>query len=338
MVWHTCTNGRRTPAAPGARRAGAAIASIAAGVLLVGSILAAPALAQDSVESLSERVDRLQRELANMQFQLFSGERSTSSGGVALPSPGGGGGDVAAAQMSVRMAELENSLQQVTGQLEQTGFRINQLSQQVQQIQESLGQRLGEMDKAIADLRKEVRSRPAPSPAGGSGSLGQMPAEAGGDVVAAADPVGEVEAAEPEEPPIDPRAVLPEGTAQQQYNHAFRLLRQGDYTEAERSLKAFLQLHPETDLSANAMYWLGETHYVRNDYVTAAQIFSETYQKYPRGAKAPDSLLKLGMALNNLGEQGTACTTFQELTRRFPNAPSNIKLLADRERQKAGCT
>lgn len=337
MVWHSCANGRRTLAARKTRKAGTILASAAAGFLILGSILGPPASAQESVESLSERVDRLQRELANMQFQLFSGERSTSSGGVALPSPGGGG-DVAAAQMLVRMAQLENSLQQVTGRLEQTGFRINQLSQQVEQIQESLGQRLGEMDKAIEALRKDVRSRPAPSPAGGTGSLGQMPADAGGDVVAAADPVGEVESAEPEEPPIDPRAVLPEGTAQQQYNHAFRLLRQGDYTEAERALKAFLQLHPETDLSANAMYWLGETHYVRNDFVTAAQIFSETYQKYPRGAKAPDSLLKLGMALNNLGEQGTACTTFQELTRRFPNAPSNIRLLADRERQKAGCT
>lgn len=334
---------RRNPAM---RPAGRGLMRAVVLAIATAAGLPAPAVAQDDVQSLSAQVQRLQREIATMQFRLFSGN------GVTVPSPGGGpgsttGGDVATAQLSVRLAELEGSLQQVTGQLEQTNFRIEQLARQLGEMDDRLKKRLADMDKAITSLRRQASRQAAgsagdqtlqpPSGTGDRAATGGTPPVGGTPSISTPDPAGAVEQAAPETPAVDPRTVLPEGDAQVQYNHAFRLLRQGDYTEAERALQAFLQVHPESALSANAMYWLGETHYVRNDYVVAARIFSETYQTFPAGPKAADSLLKLGMALNNLGEQGTACTTFQELSRRFPNAPSNIKLLADRERQRAGC-
>jgi tol-pal system protein YbgF len=135
-----------------------------------------------------------------------------------------------------------------------------------------------------------------------------------------------------------PPGGLQGGTAQDQYNHAFGLLRQADYPAAEQSLRAFVQRYPNDPLAGNAQYWLGETYYVRGDFNNAAVTFAEGYKKYPQSGKGADSLLKLGMALGNLGQKNEACVTFVQLARDFPNASGNVKERAAREKQRLGCS
>jgi tol-pal system protein YbgF len=130
---------------------------------------------------------------------------------------------------------------------------------------------------------------------------------------------------------------LPGATADEQYQYAFDLLRQNRYGDAEQALRTFVDQYPEHELAGNASYWLGETYYVRQDYDNAALTFAEGFQKFPQGAKAPDSLLKLGMSLAALGETADACKAFDELGARYPSASDGIKQRADRERSKNGC-
>src|SRR5690606_41279521 len=49
--------------------------------------------------------------------------------------------------------------------------------------------------------------------------------------------------------------VLPGNTPDEQYQHAFGLLRQADYAEAERALSAFIERNPASPLAGNAQYW-----------------------------------------------------------------------------------
>ncbi|MEK7327533.1 MAG: tetratricopeptide repeat protein, partial [Chloroflexota bacterium] len=65
--------------------------------------------------------------------------------------------------------------------------------------------------------------------------------------------------------------------------------------------------------------------------------FLEGYKGYPKGSKAPDNLLKLGMSLAALNRQGEACTTFTRLAKEFPDAPSNLKAVTENERKKLSC-
>lgn len=130
---------------------------------------------------------------------------------------------------------------------------------------------------------------------------------------------------------------LPPGTAKQQYEYAFSLLRQREFAEAERALTAYIDIHPADPLTGNAYYWLAETFYVRGDFRQSAGYFAKGYTNFPEGNKAPDSLLKLGMTLVNLDEIDKACFTFKELTERFPDASSSIKQRATSESQRAGC-
>ena len=132
--------------------------------------------------------------------------------------------------------------------------------------------------------------------------------------------------------------ILPGGTVKEQYAYAFGLLRQANYDRAEQALQEFLGLHPKEPLASNARYWLGETYYVRAAYVQAAEIFLEGYQADPKGPKAPDSLLKLGMSLAGLDKKREACAAFEKLTKDFPDAAAGVKNTVNREKQKNGCS
>jgi tol-pal system protein YbgF len=134
-----------------------------------------------------------------------------------------------------------------------------------------------------------------------------------------------------------PPGELPAGSPQDQYQYAWGLLRAQDYPGAEAALRSFIAKHPKHTLAGNAQYWLGETYYVRKDYRQAAVAFAEGYQTYPNSAKAPDNLLKLGLALAQIGEKADACEAFAQLGRQFPTAPQSLKERATRERQRLAC-
>jgi tol-pal system protein YbgF len=130
------------------------------------------------------------------------------------------------------------------------------------------------------------------------------------------------------EGPTDPK---------QLYETAYGYLLQRDYGAAEAAFDDFLKRFPNDSLSGNAQYWLGETHFVRGQYKAAAGAFLKGYQTYAQSAKAPDSLLKLAMSLDRLGQKDAACSSYAEFSTKFPNAPQSIKSRAQTERQRVGC-
>jgi tol-pal system protein YbgF len=134
-----------------------------------------------------------------------------------------------------------------------------------------------------------------------------------------------------------PQGTLPAGSTQQQYDYAFGLLRDANYPAAERALKDFIHRYPDNRLSGNAQYWLGETYYVRRNFQAAAAAFAEGYQKFPRGPKAAEDLLKLGSSLSQMGRRADACRSFAQLDHDFPIAAANVKAKEADEKRRAGC-
>jgi tol-pal system protein YbgF len=166
---------------------------------------------------------------------------------------------------------------------------------------------------------------PAPSPSPGTGA----PPNAGGTQEMA------------ELPPAFGAATAPDvadaGNAKQLYETAYGHLMQRDYGAAQAAFEDFLTRYPNDSLAGNAQYWLGEAHFVRGEYKAAAGSFLKGYQNYAGNARASDSLLKLAMSLDRLGQKDAACSSFSELSTRFPDAPENVKNRAKAERQRIGC-
>ena len=115
------------------------------------------------------------------------------------------------------------------------------------------------------------------------------------------------------------------------------MLLQQDYQGAEGAFAEFLRRFPSDPLAANAQFWLGEVYFVRAQYRQSANAFLKSYQNYANSPKAPDSLLKLAMSLDRLGQKDAACSTYQELGTKFPNAPAHVRTRAQAERARVGC-
>jgi tol-pal system protein YbgF len=184
-----------------------------------------------------------------------------------------------------------------------------------------------------------------PAPAAQPGTLGTVSAKAveevqaqrGGDSAAAAAPAQQPAPAAQPAPTQQAAATLPAGTPKEQDTYAFNLLRQTNYDQAEIALKQFIAEHGDHALAGNARYWLGETFYVRADFQQAAQVFFDGFQSDPKGPKAPDMLLKLGMSLAQLNKKTEACATYDKVAADFAQSSSRIKTALERERQRAGC-
>jgi tol-pal system protein YbgF len=138
-------------------------------------------------------------------------------------------------------------------------------------------------------------------------------------------------------PPASANGVLPGGSATEQYNYAFGLMKQANYPAAEAAFKEFIAAHPKDQVAGNAQYWLGETFYARGKYMEAASAFAEGYKRYPKSSKAPDALLKLGMSLARADQKQNACVALAKLGDEFPQAASSVKQRAASEMKKLGC-
>jgi tol-pal system protein YbgF len=132
-------------------------------------------------------------------------------------------------------------------------------------------------------------------------------------------------------------AALPNGDPVSLYNQGYGDLLRRDYASAEISFRKLLNRFPGDALAGKAQYWLGETYYVRGQFKDAAEAFLKSYKQYQSGEKAPDSLLKLAMALGELGQKDAACSTLNEFGTKYPGADSQLQGQVRGERIRLGC-
>ncbi len=321
-----------------------------------------PAYAQDSdMQALVDRLERMDRDIKALNLKVYRGTN--------VPAVSGGGEDVSGplgARLSIRINELENQLRQMTGQIEETAFRISQLTTRLDKLVADVDYRLtaleggtpngvtaqpneaGTQGESVANLPNGVSGEQLQPP----GPSGQEAAETQQTTPAGSQPgvLGTLEEKDLTNPTLSQKPLENTPTTgqveQQQaaltpkamYESSRQMLMRGEFADAEKSFKTFLEENREHELTGNARYWLGETYYVQGNYAQAAATFLEGYQKDARGAKAPDSLLKLGMSLKRMDKKREACAAFGKLRADFPKLPAHLSKTLERERTAAQCS
>lgn len=274
---------------------------------------------------LRRRVQQLEEQLVDLQVVIGTLESLARSGG-ASPAPrvvapvGGGGADA--------------------GRIDALETQVRALSSQIEQLQAGPG--------APPAYSAAPANGAAPSTfgsttvnAGEGDPIGGLIAQDSGVAPAPLPPVNErVSPAQragdqPDFAATDPAAT---GDPKQAYERAYGFLLQQEYAAAQAGFRDFLKVYPRDSLVPNALYWLGETHYVQRNYADAAEAFDLVTQAYGNSPKAPDSMLKRGMALAALGKKADACGVLGQLPGKYPSAPPHLKSKADSERQRIGCT
>lgn len=277
------------------------------------------------------------------------------------------------AQLAVRIQELEDRVRDLTGQLEGLQFSITNMQTQLQQMADDNEYRFQQLEggaggKTEAAPQSGGVTPPAEAPQPDTGTQAEVPAVAPpaegqpmddipvisdepmhDDLGDSADPLlgqgapGEEasgtlgENSVPLNLSLDGGKTLEDGDARAQYDAGYDAIVRGDYAFAEEQFRQFVALYPQDPQAPDATNWLGEALLQRGAYDEAADVLFTGFQTYEQSARAPDLLLKLGMALAGAGETDTACRTYDEVGKRYPDQPAAFLQRLAEERQKAKC-
>ncbi|OEU65653.1 MAG: tol-pal system protein YbgF [Desulfovibrio sp. S3730MH75] len=105
--------------------------------------------------------------------------------------------------------------------------------------------------------------------------------------------------------------------------------------KGRKLLLKFLKKSPANKLAPNALYWIGETYYSEKNFAQSILKFKEVSRRFPKANKVPDSMLKIGLAYDKLGDKDNAIFYLQTLLDEYPKS-SSAKIAASRLREIEG--
>lgn len=271
--------------------------------------------------------------------------------------------DASLASLTQRVSDLEHTLRQLTGQLEDANHRNVVLQQRIDRMQKDFDYKLctlsaqqlaaGGDDTQTAlpcDSLAQSGSQQgalAPPAATISGGLASQPAGSGTQLGTPPGVLGTLPAGTPAPKPqpgvtVNMAAI---GNApapatngnRAEFDAAMNLLAKAQYDEARSAFRSFADAYPKDDLASQAVYWVGAIAYVQKDFPGAARAFAEEIKEYPSSPRAPESMLKLGQSLIAMNQKQEGCTTLGAISGKYPKASKTIQRAAEKARKDARC-
>jgi TolA-binding protein len=282
------------------------------------SLIPASALAQRQPPTPEQRIDRLERQVQQMQRQVFPKGRPADTAGVS--------DEPAATQSSVvtldqRLDSLERQMRDLLRQSEENGHRLQTLESDLAKARSDQDNRLGALEQRMTEAAAAapVAATVPPPATSSSKAAGPKPKP---DATAAVT-----------SPP--PTAAAPTDPGEDAYSEGFHLWEDGRTDDAIAALRAFTAAYPKHRRTSYANNLIGRSLLAKGDARGAAEVLLRNYRGNPRGERAPDSLFYLGQALMQLGQPGQACKAYSELESVYKTGirPDLKKLLPEAESQ-----
>jgi TolA-binding protein len=270
------------------------------------ALLALPAYAP----AASREIQELQRDVGLMQEQVRALQASqnekfaalSASVQQAIDNARDAGKSAAVIQSSVdqNLKGLQSNLEgKLVGPVASVGARMDQMSNDFRNLQNAVSDLtsiINKLQAQLTDLNNAVKILQAPPP--------PPPAPTGSAIAPGAAPA------------IDSPTV----SATDLYTNAQRDRTSGKLDLALNEFSDYLKWYGNTDLAANAQYYIAYIHYSQGDYDDALREFDLVLEKYPSdNNKIPDALYYKGMTLTRLGKRTAGAEEFKELYKRFPN-------------------
>ena len=278
----------------------------------------APVMAQRQAPTPEQRLDRLERQIQQMQRQVFPKGRPANTAGFS--------DEPAATQSAVvtldqRLDSLERQMSDLLRQSEENGHRLQSMEADVAKARSDQEQRLGALEQRMTEAAPAATIAP---PASGP------PAKPAGSR-----PRADAAPAVTESTSTAATATAPADPGEDAYSEGFHLWEDGRNDDAITSLRAFTAAYPKHRRTSYANNLIGRSLLAKGDARGAAQVLLANYRGNPRGERAPDSLFYLGQALMQLGQPGQACKAYAELESVYKTGirPDLKKLLPEAEAQ-----
>lgn len=245
--------------------------------------------------SESKEIIRLQADMALLQQQVRDLQKSFDQQGAILKT--------LVEQLAEQISILKKSVEEVKGSNQQTqasvGAKIESVNSQFSAVNSSLDlllDRISKLSQQIAETKAkvEVLDQPQQSPQGATG-----PAKSG--------------------PP----------SPEELYNTAYGDFLKGSYDLSRQGFEEYLKSYPDTELSDNAQYWIGESFYVQRKFSDAIKAFDNVLQNYPKGDKVAAAALKKGYSLLESKNTEAGIRVLKLLIAQYPGSDS-AQLAKDR--------
>jgi tol-pal system protein YbgF len=193
-----------------------------------------------------------------------------------------------------RVDAIESELRRLTARTEELEFRI-------ERIVTDGTNRIGDLEFRLVELE--------------GGDLGAL---------AATPPLGgetpERGLGQPAPPPGAGEAPLLAVGEQDDFDRARAALDAGDYDAAVERFAAFVETYTGGPLTAEAHFLRGRAHAGQGATTAAARAWLDAFNADPNGARAAESLMRLGQALGELGQVEEGCLMLDEVGARFPGS------------------
>ena len=284
-------------------------------LLILAVLIASPAAAQDREATLAD----IRQELTMLYVEIQRLKRELST-------TGGVDSNLSATNTLERVNQMEAELQRLTAATEQ-------LTNRVDSVVADGTNRIGDLEFRLCELEAGCDIA----------SLGDTPTLGGGALPAATAPAAQVPAPEGGTAlgglaagSIDTAGVELAVAEREDFDRARAAYEAGEWQTAADQLQRFTETYQGGPLTGLAHLMRGEALQNMGMTSSAARAYLESYSGTPDGPTSPTALLKLGLALDGLGQSSEACITLSEVTLRFPSSDASIE--AQAARADIGCS
>lgn len=198
------------------------------------------------------------------------------------------------ADLAMRVEQLQEQIEALHSSLERTTKQLETISQELARARSAAatGQYLPPVSAAPAPGGETAANEPAGAPG----------AAAGAAAVGAGGATGPTGSESPEE----------------LYRTAYEDYMRGNYQLSADGFGEYRRRWPATELSDNALYWIGECLDAQDKTQEALAIFSQVLEEYPGSDKAPAAQLKKGLLYLKAGDKGQGVLNLQYVVYEYP--------------------
>ena len=286
--------------------------------------------AEDSLLTLKQQLDRLQREVNDLSKSVFTSKRDNFEHQKKAEDSIN---TIDLTAFDLRIYDLEKDIKKLNNSFEELIFQIDDLNQLYKELNIDLSTLSLKIENSIKknnlDKKSEENNSLSNSEIKEENTLGSL-------VINSEDLSKSESDSQNKKTESSEEEGLTNLNPEDQFQLAFDLLRNQRFEEAKTSFLIFIDKNNDNALSGTAHYWLGEIYLLKKEFREAALILAEGYQKFPESIKAPDMLYKLSESLVLIDKKNDACSTLIKLDKEYPD--NKLKSKVAKKVSELNCT
>ncbi|WP_444995014.1 tol-pal system protein YbgF [Aliikangiella sp. IMCC44359] len=165
-------------------------------------------------------------------------------------------------QMSMQLIELQNEVKELRGIVEEHQFKLQQIQERQRDLYRDIENRLSSLPRNTAPVSQTVQN-------------------------------SKTTVAKPTTQPATKSHNATSSGEREEFEAAFKMVRNRQYAEAVKGFEAFLAKYPQGGFSDNARFWIGQVYFAQSKLEEAEKQFSLLRTEFPQSSKLATAILKL---------------------------------------------